>query len=174
MELVQAQPEPEPEAPPELRATSSDHVHARGGTHCKSESPPRNRRRSLTQTMADSAVAAASATQHAMRTSVAAGTGLKRLDSRRRSAEDITAAEHAADKALSSEVATWLELLPTWHAEDLSKKHRKLVERGVPQEVRPMAWTQIVGNPLGLTRALFETHLAVSERAIRGTFARHF
>lgn len=35
----------------------------------------------------------------------------------------------------------------------------KLVKKGLPAPVRPMAWTQVIGNALGLTREMFESQL---------------
>jgi hypothetical protein len=37
----------------------------------------------------------------------------------------------------------------------------KLVKKGLPGPVRPMAWTQAIGNALGLTREMFESQLTL-------------
>ena len=104
MEL-RVEPEPERQRPALMTGAHSAEGLIYAHSIAKSASPPRNRRRSLTQTMADSAVAAASATgsirdltQHA---GSSAGTGLMRLGSRRRSAEDILAAEVTKHKQSS-------------------------------------------------------------------------
>ena len=36
-----------------------------------------------------------------------------------------------------------------------------MVKRGLPGPVRPMAWTQAIGNALGLTREMFESQLTL-------------
>jgi hypothetical protein len=55
----------------------------------------------------------------------------------------------------------WTEgVLPQWQAGDAtSRRVRRLVAQGIPQEVRPAAWMTVVGNALGLTRAMFEAEL---------------
>ena len=63
----------------------------------------------------------------------------------------------------------WVEeVLPRWHTDQIrkrSKKVQKLIEKGLPQEVRPLAWTEVVGNELALTRAMFEKELKASHDA---------
>jgi hypothetical protein len=131
------EPEPEPDDPVLRRAASA--------STSTSEDPlerqhSRTRRRSLTEIARS-----------------AAGHGRRRM-----SAEDITA-PHSAGARVEPDNKAWLEdILPLWHSDEQlrhSKKVHKLVKKGLPQTVRPMAWTQIVGNALGLTREMFESQL---------------
>ena len=72
-------------------------------------------------------------------------------------------------RARDEERRVWVEeVLPGWHSGGIrqrGKKVRKLIEKGLPQEVRPLAWTEVVGNELALTRAMFERELKASHDA---------
>ena len=72
-------------------------------------------------------------------------------------------------RAREEERRVWVEeVLPGWHSGQIrqrSKRVRKLIEKGLPQAVRPLAWTEVVGNQLALTRDMFETELKASHDA---------
>lgn len=128
----------------------------------------------LAATSADMAMAAArSSASAATSTASEAAHSINQINLHAAALDARAAVEEKKDerwlRAREEERRVWVEeVLPGWHHGQIrqrSKRVRKLIEKGLPQEVRPLAWTQVVGNELALTRDMFETELKASHDA---------